>query len=74
MEEFKQNAHLFLGLTRKEFERRLQQGLIDCELLKSQIEQNAHELELETTCEKYLSKNAVDQIDIFEAASDDISL
>ena len=74
MEDFKQKAHLFLGLTRKEFERRLQQGLIDCELLKSQIEQSAHELELETTCEKYLAKNAVDQMDIFEAASDDISL
>lgn len=74
MEDFKQNAHFFLGLTRKEFERRLQLGLIDCELLKSQIEQSAHQLELETICEKYLSKNAVDQMDIFDAASDDISL
>jgi hypothetical protein len=74
MKDFKQKAHLLLGLTRKEFERRIQAGLIDCDLLKSQIEQTAHDTELESQCEKYLSKNAVDQMDKFDAVTDDITL
>lgn len=70
MDEFKRNAHLFLGLTRKEFDRRLRAGLIDCELLKSQMEQNALELELESKCEKLLATKAVDQLDKYQSMTD----
>lgn len=67
MEDFKRKAHLLLGLTRKEFERRLNAGLVDCELLKSQMEQNALELELESKCEKLLATQAVDQLDKYDS-------
>lgn len=66
-EELKKNAHLYLGLTRKEFERRTALGEIDLELLKAQLEQNCREMELEVSCEQWLAEQAADQVDKFEA-------
>ena len=63
LEKFKQNAHLYLGLSRQEFVRRAKSGAIDFQILKSQIEQNALESKLELSCERYLAKNRLEQVD-----------
>ena len=63
MENFKKNAHLYFGLSKQEFARRLSLGLIDLELLKSQVEQNALEIELDKHCEIHLQKNSIEQVD-----------
>ena len=69
-EVFTQNAHLFLGLTRKELSRRISLGQINFEILKSQIEQNSRETELETICERYLTDKSVDQVDKYDFISE----
>ncbi len=65
---FQKIAHLYLGLSRQEFARRVRDGLIDCQILKSQIEQNSYEMKLETQCEKFLFLEDVDQVDKFAVA------
>ena len=65
-QKFLQNAHYYLGVTRKEFSRRLQSGEVDLRVLKSQIEQNSRELELDVLCELKISKNSLEQVDKFE--------
>ncbi len=69
-ELFNKNAHLYLGISRLEFSRRVRDGLIDCEILKSQIEQNSNELQLDSACEILLSSQSIDQIDKFLADHD----
>lgn len=64
-ENFMQTAHLFLGLTRREFERRMSCGQIDPQILKAQIEQHAAEIQLEAICEKWIDTRSLDQIDKF---------
>lgn len=65
-QQFIQNAHFYLGLTRKEFSRRLQSGLVDISILKSQIEQNSRELKLDVMCELKITQNSLEQVDKFE--------
>lgn len=67
---FQKIAHLYLGLSRQEFARRVREGLIDCQILKSQIEQNSYEMTIETKCEKMISAHDVDQVDKFAAANE----
>lgn len=69
-DSFQKIAHLYLGLSRQEFARRVRDGLIDCQILKSQIEQNSYELKLETRCEKLLILEDVDQVDKFALPSE----
>ncbi|MBY0452168.1 MAG: hypothetical protein K2P92_03965 [Bdellovibrionaceae bacterium] len=67
---FQKIAHLYLGLSRQEFARRVRDGLIDCQILKSQIEQNSYEMTMETRCEKLLILEDVDQVDKFAVANE----
>ena len=60
-------AHLYLGLTRKELARRLQLGLINPEILKSQLDQNVQDLKLEALCEKYIQMQSLEQVDKYSA-------
>ena len=62
-----QTAHLLLGLTRKELERRMHTGQIDPQILKAQIEQNSHETKLDALCEKWMSLRSLEQVDKFSA-------
>lgn len=61
--QFLQTAHLLLGLTRKEFEKRLSAGLIDPQILKLQLEQNSQETQLSTLCEKWIEMQSLEQVD-----------
>lgn len=70
LEQFRQNAHLYFGITKKEFARRLSLGLIDLELLKLQVEQNSLDRELECRCEIHLQKNSIEQVDKNELLDD----
>lgn len=65
-DKFKQNAHLYLGITRGEFARRVATGQIDFQILKSQIEQNSLETELDCICDIAFKQNSADQVDKFE--------
>lgn len=64
-ENFMQTAHLLLGLSRQELQRRLSSGQIDPLILKAQIDQNSQEMKLETDCEKWIELNSLDQFDKF---------
>jgi hypothetical protein len=66
-DNFMQTAHLLLGLTRKELERRMHTGQIDLQILKAQIEQNSHEIKLDSLCEKWMSLRSLEQVDKFSA-------
>lgn len=66
-EKFIENAHLFLGITREEFRRRVNAGEIDLEILKNQIDHNSQEMRLEALCEKWLDMRSLEQIDKFSA-------
>ena len=66
-DNFMQTAHLLLGLSRQEVQRRVNSGKLDPLLLKAQIDQNAHELKLETRCEKWIELNSLEQADKFSA-------
>lgn len=63
---FLQNAHFYLGITRKEISRRLSEGLLDLTILQAQIEQNAKEFELDVICEMKIKQNSLEQADKFE--------
>lgn len=62
---FMQTAHLLLGITREELKRRIASGIVDPEILKSQVEQHSEEVKLEATSEKIIELNSLEQIDIF---------
>lgn len=62
-DNFMKTAHLLLGLTRQELERRIRSGQVDPLILKSQIEQSSHELKLESRCENMIELNSLDQAD-----------
>lgn len=64
-DNFMQTAHLLLGLSRQEVQRRVNSGKLDPLLLKAQIDQNAHELKLEIRCEKWIELNSLEQADKF---------
>ncbi len=65
--DFMQTAHLLLGLTRQELQRRMSSGQIDPQILKAQIEQNSQEMKLEAICEKWMQLKSLDQVDKFYA-------
>ena len=64
-DNFMQTAHLLLGLSRQEVQRRVSSGQLDPLLLKAQIDQNSYELKLETRCEKWIELNSLEQADKF---------
>lgn len=65
--DFMQTAHLLLGLTRQELQRRMSSGQIDPQILKAQIEQNSQEMKLEAISEKWMQLKSLDQVDKFYA-------
>ena len=69
-DQLRENAHLFLGISRSEFLRRLQTGVIDFEILKAQIELRTLETELESACEQSLAAQSAEQVDKFEILKD----
>lgn len=64
-QDFLQTAHLLLGLTREELKRRIDAGLIDPEILKSQLIQSSEELKREVICENVIELKSLEQIDKF---------
>lgn len=56
-------AHLHLGISRQELQRRLNSGQVDLQILKAQINQNSQETKLEALCEKWIDLQALDQFD-----------
>ena len=64
-ETFMKTAHLLLGLTRHEFERRMNSGLIDPQILMAQMEQHSQEMQLEAMCEKWIELRSLEQVDKF---------
>ena len=66
-EAFMKTAHLLLGLSRKELQRRVKSGQVDPQILQSQLEQNSQETKLEALCEKWIELKSLEQADIFSA-------
>ena len=69
-DKFRNVAHLYLGITRMEFNRRLASGSIDFQILKSQIEQNSLETKLAAACENKMIQKSTEQIDKFDYLDD----
>ena len=67
-DNFMQTAHLLLGLSRQEIQRRLDSGKLDPQILKAQIDQHSRELKLESGCEKWIHLNSLEQVDKFSEA------
>ena len=57
------NLHLHLGLTRTELKKRLELGLIDPQILNSQVHEFSHELKLNALCESWIEANSMEQVD-----------
>jgi hypothetical protein len=57
------NLHLHMGLTRTELKRRLDLGLIDPQILNSQVLESAQELKLDALCDSWIESHSVDQVD-----------
>lgn len=72
LDQFKQNGHLYFGISRREFARRLATGQVDFHILKSQIELNSLEIELDSICEVKLKQESADQLDKFKLLDDSI--
>lgn len=64
-DKFMETAHLLLGLSRQELQRRLSSGQVDPLILKAQIDQNSQEMKLEADCEKWIELNSLEQFDKF---------
>lgn len=60
-----QKSHLLLGLSQREFLRRIEAGQIDLQVLQTQLEQNSIEIKLEALCEKWLESREAEQVDKF---------
>ncbi len=61
-------ARLFLGLTRKELQRRIESGQLDLHLITSQLDHYSNELRLESSTEQWLDLKSLDQVDKFKSA------
>ncbi len=70
LDQFKQNGHLYLGLSRREFARRLATGQVDFHILKSQVELNSLVTELDSICEEKLKQESAEQLDKFDYLDD----
>lgn len=66
-DNFMETAHLLLGLTRQELQRRVACGQLDPQILKAQIEQNSYDTKLEALCEKWTVLRSLEQVDKFSA-------
>ena len=64
-DNFMKTAHLLLGLSRQEVQRRLNSGQLDPLILMAQLDQNSIELKLEAQCETWIELNSLDQVDKF---------
>lgn len=60
-----QRSYLLLGLSQREFLRRIEAGQIDLRVLQAQLEQNSIEMKLEALCEKWLESREAEQVDKF---------
>jgi hypothetical protein len=58
------NLHLHLGLTRTELRKRLELGLIDPQILNTQINESSKELKLNALCESWIESHSVEQAEI----------
>ena len=64
-DNFMKTAHLLLGLSRQEVQRRLNSGQLDPLILMAQLDQNSIELKLEAQCDTWIELNSLDQVDKF---------
>ncbi len=64
------NLHFHLGLTRSELRKRLSMGLIDPQLLTSQISESSKELKLNALCESWIDLNSMEQVDKYSVKAD----
>ena len=64
------NLHFHLGLTRTELKKRLELGLIDPEILNSQISETSKELKLNALCESWIESNSMEQVDKYSVTAD----
>ena len=60
-------AHLRMGITRSELQRRLISGQIDMQIIKSQLDENSREMKLDVRSEIFLEQKSLDQVDKFKA-------
>ncbi len=66
------NLHFHLGLTRTELKKRLAMGLIDPQILNSQIAESSKELKLNALCESWIESNSMEQVDKYSVTADNI--
>lgn len=69
-DKFKQNAHLYLGISRSEFARRTASGQIDLEIFRLQVEQNSLEIQRDSESESVLRNQSAEQVDKFRDLDD----
>mgnify|MGYP001552951891 CR=1 FL=1 len=62
---FLQRAHLLLGVSRREVERRVSLGQIDPEILMAQLEQSSRELQMGVACERRIETESLTQVEQF---------
>ncbi len=60
-----ENAHLYLGISKQEVERRLSTGQMDLQLLESQLEMHCKEMLLEVISERLIENKDLAQVDKF---------
>ncbi len=64
------NLHLHMGLTRTELKRRLDLGLIDPQVLNSQVHEFSQELKLDALCESWIESHSMEQVDKYSVSTD----
>ncbi len=64
------NLHLHMGLTRNELKRRLDLGLIDPQVLNSQVHEFSQELKLDALCESWIESHSMEQVDKYLVDTD----
>jgi hypothetical protein len=64
------NLHLHMGLTRTELKRRLDLGLIDPQILNSQVHEFSQELKLDALCESWIESHSMEQVDKYLVDTD----
>lgn len=62
--------HLYIGLSRQEFQRRIENGQIDLQILKNQIDDYESELKLSAVSEIWIESHSAEQVDMFFANSE----
>ncbi len=70
MEAQNSKLHLYLGLSRNEFRRRVENGQIDLQILKNQLDDYESELKLVAVSEIWIESHGVEQVDMFFAHSE----